>query len=346
MTTHGAVPGRSERRNRQVVLARRPIGLPTADDYEMGEGPVPSPSDGEVLVRTLYASIDPAQRGWVLEANNYLPAVPVGAVMRSFGVGEVVESRSKQYSVGEVVTGMTGWQEWAAIAAEDVHRRIDPQVAPISTSLGVLGLTGLTAYVGMLEICEPTPGSTVVVSTAAGAVGSAAGQLAAIHGARTVGITGSDEKVRQCLVEFGFDACINYKTSTDLSADLAAACPGGIDAYLDSVGGDMLDTVLDHININSRIAICGTISQGTNDRPTGPRVERRLLVRRALMKGFLAFDSFDRSEEIATVMSEWVRSGRLRYREEILHDLEDAPQGLERVLAGENLGKMVVQVSE
>ena len=328
------------------MLSSRPTGLPTADDYEMREGPVPSPSDGEVLVRTLYCSIDPAQRGWVLEVDNYLPAVPVGGVMRSFGVGEVVESRSKEYSVGDVVTGMTGWQEWAAMASEDIHRRIDPQVAPISTSLGVLGLTGLTAYVGMLEICEPTSGSTVVVSTAAGSVGSAAGQIAAIQGARTVGITGSDEKVRQCLDEFGFDACINYKRSTDLSADLAAACPGGIDAYFDSVGGYMLDAVLDHININSRIAICGTIGHGAGDRPTGPRVERRLLVQRALMKGFLAFDSFDRSAEIATIMSEWLRDGRLRYREEILHDLEDAPQALERVLAGQNLGKMIVQVSD
>ncbi|MGW6036897.1 NADP-dependent oxidoreductase [Gordonia terrae] len=330
--------------NRQIVLRRRPVGLPSAGDFAMGTSAIPVIGDGQVLIRTLYASVDPAQRGWVLESKNYVPSVPVGSVMRSFGVGEVIESHAATYAPGDIVAGLTGWQEWAAVAEEDIHRKVDPSQEPVSTAVGILGLTGLTAYVGMLEICRPTAGSTVVVSTAAGSVGSAAGQLAAMKGARTVGLTGDDKKVRQCLEEFGFDACINYKTSRDLSADLAAACPGGIDGYFDSVGGAMLDAVLDHINVNARVAICGTISQLGDARPTGPRVERQLLVQRATMQGFLASDSFDRSAHIASVMAGWLRDGQLRYREEVLDGLEHAPYALERLLAGHNSGKVVVKV--
>jgi NADPH-dependent curcumin reductase CurA len=336
----------SARLNRQVLLTRRPAGLPTVDDYRMGEGVIPTPQDGEVLVRTLYLSIDPAQRGWVLEAKNYVPAVQVGAVMRSFGIGQIVESRVDGYKTGDIIAGLTGWQEWAVMPAAEIQRKVDPAAAPISTSAGILGLTGLTAYVGMIEIGRPKRGETAVVSTAAGSVGSAAGQLAAIHGARTVGLTGSDEKVQQCLDEFGFDACINYKTSNDLVADLAEACPSGIDVYFDSVGGYMLDAVLEHVNINARIAICGTISQGGNDRPTGPRVERRLLVQRALMQGFVATDHFGRSDEVANTIAQWVRDGRLRYREEIRDRLESAPLALEQVLNGTNQGKMLVWIAD
>jgi len=331
--------------NRQIVLAVRPAALPRAEYFAMSKGTVPEPADGEVLARTLLLSIDPAMRGWVLESKNYVPAVPVGGVMRSFGVAEVVESRSNRYQVGDIVAGLTGWQEWCVIADADVHRRVDPTLAPISTSVGVLGLTGVTAYVGMVEIGKPTPGSTVVVSTAAGSVGSAAGQLAKIHGARTVGLTGSDEKVRMCLDEFGFDAAINYKTTPDLSAALADACPDGIDVYFDSVGGDMLDAVLEHITIGARIPLCGTISMVANNIPMGKRIERKLLVQRALIRGYLASDHFDRSEEIATTMSQWITSGQLRYREEVFPRFEDAPIALERMVAGENLGKSVVRVA-
>jgi NADPH-dependent curcumin reductase CurA len=331
--------------NRQIVLAVRPAELPRAEHFAMSKGTVPEPAAGEVLARTLLLSIDPAMRGWVLESKNYVPAVPVGGVMRSFGVAEVVESRSNRYQVGDIVAGLTGWQEWCVIADADVHRRVDPALAPISTSVGVLGLTGVTAYVGMVQIGKPTPGSTAVVSTAAGSVGSAAGQLAKIHGARTVGLTGSDEKVRMCLDEFGFDAAINYKTTPDLSAALADACPDGIDVYFDSVGGDMLDAVLENITIGARIPLCGTISMAANNIPMGKRIERKLLVQRALIQGYLASDHFDRSEEIATTMSQWITSGQLRYREEVFPRFEDAPIALERMLAGENLGKSVVRVA-
>jgi NADPH-dependent curcumin reductase CurA len=332
-------------RNRRIILSSRPEGLPAEANYAMTETEVPVPGEGEVLARILMLSIDPAMRGWVLETPNYAPAVPVGDVMRSFGVAEVVESKSSRYNVGDIVTAMTGWQEWCVLADEKIQRRVDPSLAPVSTSLGVLGVTGLTAYVGMVEIGKPTPGSTAVVSTAAGSVGSAAGQLAALRGARTVGLTGSDEKVRMCLEEFGFDACINYKTSTDLAADLAAACPNGIDIYFDSVGGQMLDAVLEHITIGARIAVCGTISMLANDIPMGRRIERKLLVQRALIQGYLASDHYGRAEEIASKMAHWIQSGQLKYREEVSPRLDDAPAALARMLAGENLGKSAVRVA-
>jgi len=332
-------------RNRQIILSSRPEGLPTEQNYSMAQAPVPVPGEGQVLARTLLISIDPAMRGWVIEAPNYAPPVRVGDVMRSFGVAEVLESRVETVKAGDIVAGMTGWQEYCILTDETIQRRIDPTIAPISTALGVLGVTGLTAYVGMIEIGRPTPGATAVVSTAAGSVGSAAGQLAALRGARTVGLTGSDEKVRMCLDEFGFDACINYKSSADLSADLAVACPDGIDIFLDSVGGEMLDAVLERINIGARVAICGTISMLGNDIPLGRRIERRLLVQRALMQGYLASDHYDRADEIAREMAQWVKSGQLRYREEVASRLEDAPAALTRMLQGGNLGKTIVRVA-
>jgi NADPH-dependent curcumin reductase len=332
-------------RNRRIILSSRPESLPTEANYSMTEAEVPVPGEGGVLARILMLSIDPAMRGWVLETPNYAPPVPVGDVMRSFGVAEVVESKSSKYQVGDIVTAMTGWQEWCVLTDDNIQRRVDPSHAPISTSLGVLGVTGITAYVGMVEIGKPTAGSTAVVSTAAGSVGSAAGQLAALHSARTVGLTGSDEKVRMCLDEFGFDAAINYKTSKNLAADLAAACPDGIDVYFDSVGGEMLDAVLENITIGARIAICGTISMLANDIPMGRRIERKLLVQRALMQGYLASDHYDRAEEIANKMAHWIQSGQLKYREEISPRLEDAPAALVRMLEGENLGKSAVRVA-
>lgn len=331
--------------NRQILLANRPESLPTEANFELVESPIPTLADGQILVRVLLLSIDAAMRGWVLETPNYSPAVPLGSVMRSFGIAEVVESRSSIYRVGDVVAGMTGWQEYGVLAEAEVVRTLDPASGPLSPYLGVLGVTGLTAWVGMMEIGKPKPGSTVVVSTAAGATGSAAGQLAAIHGARTVGLTGSDEKVRICLEEFGYDECINYKTSQDLSADLAKACPDGIDVYFDSVGGQMLDAVLANIAIGARIAICGTISMLANDIPVGRRIERILLVQRALVQGYLTSDHFERSEEIATIMAPWVESGRLRYREDMAPSLQDAPGALTALLTGENLGKSIVRVA-
>jgi NADPH-dependent curcumin reductase CurA len=332
--------------NARVVLWRRPAGLPTADDFALEEVPVRVPADGELLVRTLLVSIDPAMRGWVNTAPNYAEPVAVGQVMRSFGLGEVVESRTAAYAPGDIVVGMTGWQQWATLGAAEIHRRVDPDLGPVSTALGVLGINGLTAYIGMLDIGRPNPGETVLVSSAAGAVGSAAGQLAALRGARVVGLAGSPEKCALCVEEFNFDACIDYRHAGDLGAALAEHCPAGIDVFFDSVGGPTLDAVLGSINVGARVAICGTISLPPGEAVDGPRAERALLVRRALMHGFLATDHLDRSEAIFEELAGHVRDGTLRYREDIAPALTDAPRALERLLAGQNTGKSIVRVAE
>ena len=331
--------------NHQVVVARRPTSLPVESDFAMAESAVPTPDAGQVLVRVLYVSIDPAMRGWLLETPNYMDPVPVGAPMRSFGVGEVAESRDPTLAPGDMVVGMTGWQEWAVLDAVDVHRRIPPGPRPISAHLGVLGLTGLTAYVGMLEIGAPTPGSTVLVSTAAGAVGSVAGQLASIHGARVVGLTGSADKRRLCLERFHFDAAIDYRAEPDLAAAIGRECPEGVDVYFDSVGGSMLDAALQHVNVGARVPVCGTISLKPGTVPEGPRLERTILVKRLRVQGFIATDHFDRFDEIATRLAGWLDSGQLAHLEDVAPTLADAPSALVRQLAGRNRGRSLVRVA-
>jgi NADPH-dependent curcumin reductase len=332
--------------NLRIVLRRRPIGLPTADDFTVEQTGVGEPGDGEVLVRTLLLSIDPAMRGWVNEDANYSEPVAVGDVMRSFGLGEVVQSRLPGYAPGDIIVGMPGWQRWATLTPSEIHRRVDRRLAPLSTALGVLGINGLTAYVGMMDIGRPKPGETVVVSTAAGAVGSIAGQLASFRKARVVGLAGSPEKCRMCVEEFGFDACIDYRAVDDLRQALDDHCPDGVDVFFDNVGGEMLDAVLDQVNLGARVAICGTLSLPPGEAATGPRVERRLLVKRALMRGFLATDHLDRMDSIVAELAGYVGDGRLRYREEIAPKLTDAPAALERLLAGRNMGKSIVRVAE
>jgi NADPH-dependent curcumin reductase CurA len=332
--------------NARIVLRRRVRGLPAADDFALEYTAIPQPADGEVLVRTLLLSIDPAMRGWVSEAPSYSEPVAVGAVMRSIGLAEVVRSRIAGYLPGDIVLGMPGWQRWATLGAGDIHRHVDPSLAPLSTALGVLGINGLTAYVGMIEVGRPDRGQTVVVSTAAGAVGSTAGQLAALEGARVIGLAGSPEKCRQCVEDFGFDACIDYRRVGDLGAALAEHCPAGIDAFFDNVGGDTLAAVLGQINVGARIVICGTISLPPGEVVVGPRVERTLLIRRASMQGFLATDHLDRMGAIIAKLAGYLRDGRLQYREEIAPEMTDAPMALERLLAGHNTGKSIVRVAE
>ena len=333
-------------RNLRIVLRRRPSGLPTPEDFDTEYGAVPEPSDGEVLARTLMLSIDPAMRGWVNEGPNYSEPVAVGAVMRSFGLGQVVRSRLAGFAEGDIVVGMPGWQQWATLRESDIYRRVDPELAPLSTALGVLGINGITAYVGMLDIGRPQPGETVVVSTAAGAVGSIAGQLASIRQARVVGLAGSREKCRICVEEFGFDASIDYHNVGDLRQALADECPDGIDVFFDNVGGAMLDAVLEQINIAARVGICGTISLPPGEVVTGPRVERQLLVKRASMQGFLAMDHLGRMDAIAAELAGYIGDGRLRYREDVAPQLTDAPSALERLLAGRNTGKSIVRVAD
>jgi hypothetical protein len=296
-------------------------------------------------VRNRYLSVDPAMRGWVSAVANYAKPVGIGEVMRARAVGEVVASRHPDYRDGERLVGWFGWQEYAVSAGTGIIRRVSETDIPLSAALGVLGMNGLTAYFGLLDIGAPKPGETVVVSTAAGAVGAAVGQIAKIKGCRTVGIAGGPVKTRLCREEFGYDAAIDYKAPDDLDAALAAACPKGVDIYFDNTSGRISDAVLRHINKNARIIICGTASVSSWDPwPTGPRVERHLLVKTARMQGLLVFDYEQRTEEAVPVLAAWVREGKLRYREDILDGLDQAPGAIAGLYRGENLGKRLIKL--
>jgi NADPH-dependent curcumin reductase CurA len=321
------------------------MGIPEAEHFEIVEVPVSKLDNGQILVRNIYLSVEPAMRGWVSAAANYLEAVPLGAVMRAFAVGRIKESRHPEFRVGEFVTGMFGWQDYAAVDAKEIQRKITDTDLPISTSLGILGLNGLTAYFGLLEVGQPKGGETVVVSTAAGAVGSCVGQIAKIKGCRTVGIAGGPQKVRLCLDEFRYDAAIDYKAG-DLDSALAAACPDGVDIYFDNTAGAISDAVLKQLRVSARVVICGTASIASWEPiPRGPRVERHLLVKRARMQGFLILDYAPRYSEALQALSQWVRAGLMRYREDILEGIEQVPGSIAGLYRGENLGKRLIRIA-
>src|SRR6266511_1872290 len=318
-----------QRVNRQVRLKSRPSGIPQAEHFEIVEAPVPDPSNGQVLVRNIYLSVDPAMRGWVSAVANYSEPVALGAVMRSLAVGCVEESRSSDFHPGEYVTGMFGWQDYAVVDAAAIDREVGGSGLPISTSLGVLGLNGLTAYFALLEIGQPKAGETAVVSTAAGAVGSCVGQIAKIKGCRTVGIAGGPDKVRVCREEFRYDSAVDYRAD-DFESALDAACPEGVDVYFDNTAGPISDSVMRRLNVGARVVICGTASIASWDPPPqGPRVERHLLVKRARMQGFLIFDHVQRSPEALPELESCVRNGQIHYRDDILDGIEQAPGSIE-----------------
>ncbi len=331
--------------NRQVWLKSRPNGIPQAENFDFRDGDVPTIAEGEFLVRNLYLSTDPAARGWIADASNYWPRIEVGDTMRAFAVGEVIESRNANYAVGDKLMGLFGWQEYAAATDKHVNLKISMSDLPLSLSLGVLGINGFTAYFGLLDVGQPKEGDTVVVSTAAGAVGSCVGQIAKIKGCRTVGITGGAEKVRQCLEEFGYDAAIDYKSVTDLDAALKEAAPNGVNVYFDSTSGAISDAVMRNLALGARIAICGTASFASWDPwNQGPRPERHLLVKRSRMQGFLTTDFIDRFPEAEAQLAQWIREGRLTYREEMHEGMEHAPGSLQRLYSGENTGKFVMRL--
>ena len=331
--------------NRQVLLKARPTGIPQAEHFEIVETPVLEPIDGQVVVRNLFLSVEPAMRGWVSNVGNYSDPVPLGGVMRAFTVGRVVASRGTECAVGEIVTGMFGWQDYAVVDVSKIQRRIGEQDLPISTALGVLGLNGLTAYFALLDIGQPKANETVVVSTAAGAVGSCVGQIAKIKGCRTIGISGGPQKTALCLNEFGYDVAIDYQAA-NLELEIAKACPNGIDVYFDNTAGEISDAVLKILAVGARVIICGTASIASwSPTPLGPRVERHLLVKRARMQGFLIFDYADRYPEGLLALTEWVRSGAIRYREDILEGIESAPDAIAGLYRGENLGKRLIRVA-
>ncbi len=332
--------------NRQVVLTSRPVGIPQAEHFTIVETPIPDLAEGELLVRNQFLSVEPAMRGWVNLVTNYSNPVAVGDVMRAFAAGKVVASRHPGYTEGDLVMGMLGWQEYAISNGASIRRKVRETDLPLSLSLGVLGINGLTAYFALTEVAMARPGDTVVVSTAAGAVGSAVGQIAKLNGCRTIGIAGGAEKVKLCLDEFGFDAAVDYK-SPDFKQILAAACPDGVDVYHDNTGGAISDAVLSHIRKGARIVICGTASVANWESwPLGPRVERHLLNNAARMQGFLVWDYEHRYEEAVKCLATWVRDGRLRYREEILDGIEHAPGSIASLYLGQNTGKRLIRLHQ
>lgn len=330
--------------NRQVVLRERPAGVAQAEHFEIVETSVPDPGPGQILVRNAFLSVEPAMRGWIADVGNYSAPVPVGSVMRSLAAGTVIKSRHPDFAEGDQLSGWFGWQDFACVAADAVVRKIREKDLPLSLSLGVLGINGVTAHLALTKIGAPRRGETVLVSTAAGAVGSAAGQIAKILGCRTVGIAGGVQKVKACLETFGFDAAIDYRVE-DLDAAIAAACPEGVDVYYDNTSGRISDAALRQLANNARVIICGTASISSWDEwPSGPRVERHLLVKRALMQGFVIFDHMDEYEASVAQLAEWVRSGTLRYREDILSGIEACPDALAGLYRGENSGKRLIRL--
>lgn len=330
--------------NRQVRLKARPQGIPQAEHFEIVEAPMPEPQDRQVLVRNEFLSVEPAMRGWLADTSNYAKPVAIGEVMRAFAAGTVVASRHPAYREGDKVMGMFGWQEYSAVDTSAITRKVRETDLPLSLSLGVLGLNGMTAYFGLLELGLPRAGDTVVVSTAAGSVGSVVGQIAKLMGCRTVGITGGPEKVRLCRETFGYDEAIDYK-SGDLDAALAAACPDGVHVYYDNTAGAISDTVYRQLAVGARIVICGTASVPSWDPPPlGPRVERHILVKRARMSGFIAFDYMHRYEEAITRLEAWVRAGKVAYREDISDGIEHCPDSIAGLYRGDNLGKRLIRL--
>jgi NADPH-dependent curcumin reductase CurA len=331
--------------NQRVILNARPVGVPGPAFFSLESVSVPALKDGEFLVRNSFLSVDPAMRGWVNETPNYLPPVPIGDVMRAIAVGEITASKHPDYSAGETVCGMFGWQTFAVDDGSRVMWRVTVDDLSPSLALGVLGLNGITAYFGLLDICDPQPGETVVVSTAAGSVGACVGQIAKLKGCRTVGIAGGEEKVRHCLEEFGYDAAIDYKGEDDIAARLREHCPDGVNVYFDNTCGTISDAVCENLAQGARIAICGTAAiQQWDPLPTGPRVHRQLLVARARMSGFLVLDYSNRYMEAVGALTAWVRSGEIKSREHVLDGLEQAPGALQMLYNGTNNGKLVIRV--
>lgn len=332
--------------NRQITLASRPVGFPKVSDFDLVFSPVPTPAAGEVLLRSAYLSLDPYMRGRMNDARSYAPPIAIGEVITGGAVAHVVESADPCFRPGDVVEGVLGWQEYAVAQGHEL-RKVDPEMAPISTALGVLGMPGLTAFFGLLEICDPQPGETVVVSGAAGAVGTVVGQIAKSRGCRVVGVAGSDAKISWLLDELGFDAAFNYKTSTDYLGTLEALCPSGIDVYFDNVGGAITDAVIRLINSKARISVCGQISQYNLAEPEpGPRWLGQLIVKQAKAQGFLVSSYFPRFREGLEQLTKWLKQGQLRYREDIARGIESAPQAFIGMLQGKNIGKQLVQLSQ
>jgi hypothetical protein len=330
--------------NRQFTLAARPSGMPKESDFNLVEAPMPKPAAGELLLKTLYLSVDPYMRGRISGVRSYAAPVEIGQVMVGGTVGLVEESNNADFQPGDAVEGYWGWQEWAISKGHGL-RKLDRDLAPISTALGVLGMPGLTAYFGFLEICKPQPGETVLVSGAAGAVGSLVGQIAKIKGCRAVGIAGTDEKVEYLTGELGFDAAFNYKTVDNYVVKYKELCPNGIDCYFDNVGGAITDAVFPLMNVFGRVSVCGQISLYNLEKPeSGPRLLPYVLVKQLKVEGFIVTRFQNRWTEGITQMAQWLLEGKIKYREEIVEGFQNTAKAFIGMLQGENTGKMLVKV--
>ena len=330
--------------NRQIVLRRRPTGLVGPNDTELITEPAPRPAEGEALLRTTYVGLDAAARTWLNDQPGYLPPVGIGEVIRAAGIGEVVESRCPAYQVGDIVTTLTGFQEYAIIR-DDLFSTPIPGESDQRAIMSVYGSGGATAYFGMKEVGRPKPGDTVVVSAAAGATGSIAGQIARILGGRVVGIAGGPEKCRAVVDDFGFDACIDYKND-DVRAALKQHCPKGVNVYYDNVGGEILDAVLGRLAPNARVVLCGVISSYLTGEHPGPKNYVNLLSKTASMQGFNALAMWDRFDEAFADLRKWGAEGLLVHRETVYEGLESCVDALNGLFTGANIGKMLVKISE
>jgi len=331
--------------NRQIILTSRPIGVPQPSHFELRTSPVPPLNDGEFLVENVYLSVDPAQRGYVNEENNYAPPVPLGGVMRAMAVGRVIDSRNEGFRAGDYLYGWFGWQDYCACQPGAVLRRVDPAQAPLSAAAGVLGINGLTDHLALEDIGRPKPGETIVVTAAAGAVGSIVGQLAKLAGCRTVAVVGSDEKGRHCVAQYGYDAFVNYHDP--VAESLKRACPKGVDIFFDNVAGELADTILRQMNPFGRVIKCGTVSIPVwVPPPQGPRIDREILTRRLRIEGFIIFDHIARFEAAAAKLAGLLADGKLRYDEDIETDIAEAPRALVDVYAGRNSGKKLVRLRD
>lgn len=332
--------------NRQWCLATRPVGSIAESNFEWRQEPLPTLEEGQILVRNIYLSLDPTNRGWLNEGDNYLPPVAIGEVIRGFGIGVVEQSRNVNFSEGTFVRGFLGWQDYAVTDGTNLSELPKDPSIPVTAYLGLFGFIGMTAYFGLLDIGKPKVGETLVVSGAAGAVGSLVGQIGKIQGCRVVGIAGSEEKCRWLKDELGFDAAINYKTESVLES-LQQHCPDGIDVYFENVGGEILDAVLSLINLRARIVLCGLISQYNATEPVpGPYNFVNILIKRAKLEGFIVLDYFDRAQEALADLNQWYAQGKIKYRVDVIDGLENAPSTINKLFDGTNQGKLIIRVSE
>jgi NADPH-dependent curcumin reductase CurA len=330
--------------NRQCILVSRPQGVAQASDFAIVESEPKRLAEGEIRVRNAFLSVEPAMRGWIADTGNYAEPVPVGSVMRALAAGTVTESRSEAYRVGDTVMGWFGWQEEGTVPASAVLRTIGETDLPLSLSLGILGINGVTAYLALTRVGEPKAGDTLLVSTAAGAVGSAVGQIGRLLGCRAVGIAGGADKARLCRERFGYDDALDYKDPGFIDA-VAHACRDGVDIYFDNTAGAISDVVLPHLAVGARVVVCGTAAiPQWNPWPQGPRAERHLLVKRARMQGFVIFDHLDQWDASVARLAEWIRRGELVYEEDVLDGIEACPDALAGLYRGENKGKRVIRL--